>query len=211
MHDPDSHPKSSAGVPIVSIATSMAAPAIVIGAATAFFSGTVYLDHLLNHFGLAGAALQASIQVVMATGYSAILQMVIIAAIGLVLCIALLFWLRSYRQKKGSAPKPRSRLMLAFSWLYMITFLMGFGWLSGSRAADVEYRRLYLSVQEGCHACFLYNTTRGRVVGMPIGQDERVLILATRRGVAVLPTASVKAIRAINPRQPLPGPAWLPF
>lgn len=63
---------------------SVAAPAILLGAATVYFSGTVYRDNLLGYFGLPGAALQESLQATMAKDYLAVLAAVVLMVPGFI-------------------------------------------------------------------------------------------------------------------------------
>ncbi len=186
---------------ISALASSVAAPAIIIGAATVYFAGTVYRDKLLANFGLSGTALQESLQATMASGYLAILGMLVVFVPGVVSGMASRFFVPGIPTSNGSEVGFLRRHIVFFRTLFLVTSLLlfaGAGWYAGVRAAEGRYYRLVTDVSQGCKRCFLYNTARGRVVGVPLGQDANVAILVTRSGVVVLPANSIRAIRAIN-------------
>jgi hypothetical protein len=194
------------------LAASIAAPAIIIGASTVYFAGTVYRDTLLGFFGLPGAALQESLQATMASGYLAILTAALFMIPGFLTGITS-GYLNSARTSQPSGVfgflGRHERVVRPFMLTLTVFLFAGAGWYAGTRAADMEYSRLKRVVSGGCEQCFLYKTVRGQVVAVPIGQDASTIILATRRGTAILPASGIRAIRPINPRPPAWRWKWL--
>jgi len=194
------------------LASSIAAPTIIIGAATVYFAGTVYRDKLLGNFGLSGAALQESLQTTMASGYLAILGVLVLFVPGVVTGAASRFFTIGRAPSAGSEPGFIQRHIFTLRAIFLIVSLLmfaGAGWYAGMRAAERRYYRLITDVSGGCERCFLYNTSRGRVVAVPLGQDANVAILVTRRGAVVLPANSIRAIRPINRKPAASGGTFL--
>jgi hypothetical protein len=195
------------------VASSVAAPAIIIGAATVYFTGTVYRDKLFANFGFSGTALQESLQATMASGYLARLGMLVFFVPGFVSGTASRYFAFSQASLELENSSFFQRHFLFFRNISLIASLLmfaGAGWYSGMTAADRRYDRIITDVSGGCQRCFLYNTTRGRVVAVPLGQDANVVILVTRRGTVVLPTNSIRAVRPIN-RKPASAPGTFAF
>ncbi len=183
------------------LASSIAAPSIIIGAATVYFAGTIYRDKLLANFGLSGTALQESLQTTMASGYLAILGFLVLFVPGVITGTASRFFTTGRAPSSGSEPGFIQRHSIELRTIFLIASLLmfaGAGWYAGMRAAERRYYRVITDVSGGCERCFLYNTSRGRVVAVPLGQDANVAILVTRRGAVVLPANSIRAIRPIN-------------
>lgn len=184
------------------LASSIAAPSIIIGAATVYFTGTVYRDKLLANFGLSGTALQESLQATMASGYLAILGFLVLFVPGVINGrVASRFFTTGRAASAGSETSFIQRHIIELRTIFLIASLLmfaGAGWYAGMRAAERRYYRVITDVSGGCERCFLYNTSRGRVVAVPLGQDANVAILVTRRGVVILPANSIRAIRPIN-------------
>ncbi len=205
--DPNSANLRPALAPLVGLAVPIAAPAIAIGAASSYFAGTVYRSHLLGLYGLSGAALDESIQGTMASGYLAILLFAIFTAAFMFLGVLAGYFFHS-GNGEGEPSKWRrfttkhQRLGNLIMGVYAAFTFAAVGYLAGDRSAQVDYRYNQQSISDGCKKCFIYKTSRGRVVGIPIGQDSRVAIIATRHGAALIPSSSIKAVRPVNPARP---------
>lgn len=177
--------------------------------ATIYFSWTIYRDHLLANYGLPGAALQESLQATMATGYLAILAAFLWMIPGFLggFLAGGLSAVTGAGAITGLAKETwYGRLIRLSAVIVSICCFLGSGWYAGNKAAAYEYGRVQQQIRSGCQQCFLYNTVRGRVVALPVGQDANVIILATRSGAVVLPATGIRAIRPINPR-PI-SPIW---
>ena len=185
--------------------SGIAAPAILIGGATAYFAGTTYRDELLNSYGLAGTAIQWSVQQTIAYGYYALLRCFIPIVIFMVVFCVVLYALMSWRgltersDKNVGRHHPLIRLTRA---MFASAFFACLGGIAGWGAGAVEYRNTEETISNHCKGCFLYRTVRGQVVGKIIGQDDKSIIIVTRSGVAVLSAGTIKAVRPINRRPP---------
>ncbi len=186
--------------------SGIAAPAILIGGATAYFAGTIYRDALLNSYGLAGTAIQWSVQHTIAYGYYALLRCFIpvvlcLIVLSLVLC-GVLSW-RGMPESYGSDIAREHPLIRLTRAVFLSAFFACLGGMAGWGGGAVEYRNVEETISDHCKGCYLYRTTKGQVVGTIVAQDDKSIIIATRSGVAVLAAGSIKTVKAINRRRPV--------
>lgn len=173
--------------------------------------GTTYRSYLFSYFGLPSAALSQSLQQTMVEGYVALLTYSIVPLIGGIILILLGEFLR----------RKKDRLQVFYSGsfrfhydrakaIFMLLSAVSAGVLVGYPSANIEYSRIKRALDAGCTKCFLYVAARGQVIGMPLGQDDKTIIIATRRGVTILPTGSLKSVQPINKRELMPRWTYIP-
>jgi hypothetical protein len=186
--------------------SGIAAPAILVGGATAYFAGTIYRDELLNSYGLAGTAIQWSVQHTIAYGYYALLRCFIPIVLCLMVHCILLYAVLRWRGMPKSSDRTVARghpLIRLTRAVFLSAFFACLGWMAGWGSGAVEYRNVEETISNHCKGCYLYRTTKGQVVGTIIAQDDKTIIIATRSGVAVLAAGSIKTVKAINRRSPI--------
>lgn len=181
---------------------------ITIGLAAVLYSiGMIYRNYLFAQFGLPVNALSLSLQQTMVEGYSALIVSSAIPFVAALIGFGILQWWR-YRRMKKHGPRhynPRLRRVTFLSMVaYLIICLVGIAFLVGFPAAGRQYAIVMRSLDGGCKKCFLYVANRGQVVGVPIAQDDKQILIATRSGVTILPAGSLKAVRPINKRHIIP-------
>lgn len=185
--------------------TGLAASAILIGAATAYFAGTIYHDRLLEKYGLTGLALQWSLQQTIAYGYYAILRTILPTSISLLIIFVIYLALKlKYRlgSKELDSLDEYGRLLAFIRAAYSCIVFACVGFYAGDAASHIEYRNIEEKISDKCKSCFVYKTSLGQVVGIVIGQDANFVVVITRRGAVVLPAGAIKTIKAINRASP---------
>ncbi|MCC2978894.1 hypothetical protein [Sphingomonas sp. IC4-52] len=186
----------------LTIITTIAAPVTIIGAATLYFTGSIYQHYVFRFFGLSSGVVEKSIQQTMADGYAAVLQCFYVPAF-LILATWFLLWMNRTAAKVTSRT-PGARLTLfnvsrAAAMLYHFFIVLLAGFLCGVIAAEFNAARYFDRVEDGCKSCFVYVSSAGQVIGLPLDQDAKSFIVVTRTGVQILPGGSLKAVRRINP------------
>lgn len=193
--------KHPAVVNLLGRTAALAAPLALLIGSTCYFAGTIYQKRVLAEFGFSGAAVQPTLQAVIAQGYAVILCVMAFAMLFSFLTICIIL---AIPKGKGvvliagkAIAQPRNFAHLGI-WLYLALGAAGLGYLSGYLGASYTTLIIRSQVNDHCQTCYLYNTTRGRVVAVPLAQDEKTILLVTRRGAVSLPAGSIKAVRRIS-------------
>jgi hypothetical protein len=180
---------------------TIAAPLALLIGSTCYFAGTIYQKRLLSEYGFGGGTIQSSLQAVIAQGYMAVLASIVFATIPTFVGMAIAMSFRRGRSVvhiSGRAiMRPRNFAQLGI-WIYLAFAMAGLGYISGNLGALRTTLLINSRIHDHCRTCFLYKTSRGQVVALPLAQDERVTLLATRRGSVLLPAGSIRAVRPIS-------------
>ena len=179
---------------------TLAAPLALLIGSTCYFTGNIYHKKLFAEFGLNGSTVQPTLQAVIAQGYVVILFVLAISTLVSLLITGTLLSFgkgrRAVRATGRAVSRPRNFAHIAI-WVYLAFGAAGLGYLSAHLGAGYTALIIRSQINDQCRTCYLYNTTRGRVVAVPLAQDEKTTLLVTRRGAVLLPAGSIKAVRRI--------------
>lgn len=127
-------------------------------------------------------------------------------------CVELLvFYLirRTRVMRVITSPKTRRRLSLiaALGGLFL---LFAGGWFMGVMSAAQHYSRLRNATAGDCGSCFVYRSDKGRLVGLPLGQDDKHVVLVWKRGISILPADRIRTVEPVRFGETLPSWAYPP-